>query len=71
MLAFVDFRLVESDLEHISKAEMTVEQQNATAREIHHRQQAIRKQKETRVSICVGYLCWGASTSLCMFWEGT
>ncbi|PVD37640.1 hypothetical protein C0Q70_00237 [Pomacea canaliculata] len=45
-----DMKLVESDLEHISKAEMTVEQQNATAREIHHRQQAIRKQKETRRS---------------------
>ena len=42
-------RLVEGELDHIRKAEKSVQHQNATPREIQRRLEAIRKQKENKV----------------------
>ena len=42
-------RLVEGELDHMRKAESSVQQQNATPREIQRRLEAIRKQKENKV----------------------
>ncbi|KAK7113755.1 DNA excision repair protein ERCC-6-like isoform X2 [Littorina saxatilis] len=45
-----DIRLVGGELDHIRKAESTVQQQNATPREIQRRLEAIRKQKDNKLS---------------------
>jgi hypothetical protein len=44
-------RSVEAELEHIEKAEKAVQKQSALPREIQHRLEAIRKQKNNKV-------CW-------------
>ncbi|XP_076449836.1 DNA excision repair protein ERCC-6-like [Babylonia areolata] len=45
-----DMKLVESELEHIRKSESSVQQQNSTPREIQRQLEAIRKQKENKLS---------------------
>ena len=49
VISVMCLRLVEDDLERIRKAETSVQQQNATPREIQRRLESIRKQKETKV----------------------